>query len=167
MTRYAKLFVTRGLPGSGKTTLARDLVNQFIDGFKVTRLNRDDFRTMMHGKRFGAGRQEQLVTAAQHAAILAVLSEGSDVIVDDTNLRDSQIRTFERLADQAGAEVVVIDLRDVGVEECVRRDSLRQGAACVGEDVIRRMHGDHIAKRNRSTAAVTAARRARRVTATV
>ena len=165
--RYPKLFITRGVPGSGKTTVARDLVNQFIAGFQVTRLNRDDFRRMMHGRRYGEGRQEQLVTAAQHAAILAVLAEGSDVIVDDTNLRDSQIRTFERLAAQVGAEVVIIDLRDVPLEECIRRDSLRTGDARIGEDVIRKLHADHVAKRNRSTAAVSAARRARRTTVSV
>jgi predicted kinase len=159
--RYPKLFVTRGVPGSGKTTVARDLVNQCIEGFKVTRLNRDDFRRMMHGRRFGEGRQEQLVTAAQHAAILAVLSEGSDVIVDDTNLRDSQVRTFERLADAAGAEVVIIDLRDVPLAECIRRDSLREGDRRIGADEIRRLHADHVAKVNPSTRAVSAARRAR------
>lgn len=158
--RYPRLFVLRGLPGSGKTTVARELVDCEIDTFGVSRLTRDEFRRMMHGRRFGAGRQEQLVTAAQHAAIRAVLGEGGDVVVDDTNLRDSQIRQFERLAAECGAVVEVIDLREVPLEECIRRDRLREGDKHVGSVVITKMHSDHIAKT--SVAARMAATRAAR-----
>lgn len=160
MARYPRLFVTRGLPGSGKTTVARELVDSQINTFGLTRLNRDDFRRMMHGRRFGAGRQEQLVTAAQHAAIRAVLTEGGDVIVDDTNLRDSQILQFERLAAECGAVVEVIDLRDVPLDECIRRDRLRQGDTHIGAAVITQLHSDHIAKTS-VAARLRAARAAR------
>jgi len=160
MPRHPRLFVTRGLPGAGKTTVARELVHSQIKTFGVTRLNRDDFRRMMHGRRFGAGRQEQLVTAAQHAAIRAVLESGSDVIVDDTNLRDAQIRQFERLAEECGAVIEVIDLRDVPLEECIRRDRGREGDAHIGGAVITQLHSDHIAKTS-VAARMQAARAAR------
>ncbi|HEX2774665.1 MAG TPA: AAA family ATPase, partial [Micromonosporaceae bacterium] len=41
-----RLIVTRGLPGSGKTTYARTLQP------RVVRVNRDDLRRMLHGGRF-------------------------------------------------------------------------------------------------------------------
>jgi predicted kinase len=165
MTRHTRLFVFRGAPGSGKTTAARDMVrdatlveNGKVVAVRMVRINRDDFRRMFNGRRLGAGRQEQLVTAAQDASVVAVLSEGCDVVVDDTNLRDSDIRRFAELAEQAGAEMYVIDLRSIDVEECIRRDALRVGDECVGEDVIRQKYADHIDKVGVTTIAVTAVR---------
>lgn len=168
--RYPRLFVTRGLPGSGKTTVARELVQsatEFAAGEPVkilmVRINRDDIRRMFNGRRLGLGQQEQVVTAAQDASIIEALKLGLDVVVDDTNLRDSDIRRFRRLADTSGtgAEVHVIDLRDVALTECIRRDALRQGAECVGEAVIRKMHAEHIAKPGTTTMTLAAAASAR------
>lgn len=171
MSQRTRLFVTRGLPGSGKTTAATKMVNDAItrdtDGkvkaVKLSRINRDSFRAMMHGSRLGAGQQEQLVTIAQHAAVRALLLNGKDVVVDDTNLRDSQIREFKRIADECCADLFVIDLRAVPLEECIERDAARQGAASVGEKVIRGMHNEHIAK-GIAAAAVAATARSLRAT---
>jgi predicted kinase len=40
-----RLLLTRGLPASGKTTFARKLQP------RVARVNRDDLRLMLHGRR--------------------------------------------------------------------------------------------------------------------
>jgi predicted kinase len=158
--RYARLFVLRGLPGSGKTSTARELVNEAIETLGVTRVSRDDFRTMFHGGRLGVGRQEQMVTVAMNAVIGKLLDLGTDVIVDSTNLRDSDIFAFEKIAAAHNARVHVLDLRDVPVTECIHRDSLRQGAAQVGADVIRGMFEEHIEK-GVTARATRAVRRAR------
>jgi predicted kinase len=166
--RYQRLFVTRGLPGSGKTTIAHDLIAEHIaallkaesQALTLSAVSRDEFRRMFHGKRLGWGRQEQLVTAAQDASILALLACGSDVIVHDTNLPDASMRRFERLAEQAGAKVEVIDLRGVvDLEECIRRDRARLGDECVGEDVIYKMHNEHLANPRRTARAAVSAGR--------
>lgn len=136
------LYLTRGLPGSGKTTLARRMV-EAADG-KLVRLNRDDFRAMMGSGR--TGEIEREVTAAQHAAIDAVLRAGRDVIVDDTNLVTAHMRTLHWLGWRAGARVEVTDL-DVPLEECLARDALR--AQPVGEQVIRDMHRRYFASGKR------------------
>ncbi|MEU8023719.1 AAA family ATPase [Micromonospora haikouensis] len=135
------LIITRGLPGSGKTTIAERLVESA--GGRMARINRDDLRTMMHGRRLGVGWQEQQVTTAQHAAVAALLRSGVDVIADDTNLPDRDVETWRQLAAECGATLEVIDLRDaVPLETCIARDADRgaRGGRLVGEKAIRAMH---------------------------
>jgi len=137
----ATLIITRGLPGSGKTTIAMSLVKAASG--RMARINRDDLRTMMHGGRLGEEWQERQVTAAQRAAVEALLRAGVDVVADDTNLPDASVRGWEQLAARCGAQLQIIDLREVvPVEECTRRDAARgaAGGRLVGEEVIREMH---------------------------
>jgi predicted kinase len=131
------LTITRGLPGSGKTTWAKQQPD-------LTRVNRDDLRRMLHGGALG-GAAEVQVTTAQRAAIAALLRSGVDVVCDDTNLRSRVVRELAELALSCGADWHVQDFTDVPVEECIRRDALRDGDARVGEDVIRGMHERYLA----------------------
>jgi predicted kinase len=133
----ATLTITRGLPASGKTTWAKAQPN-------LVRVNRDDLRRMLHGGPQG-GRAEVDVTLAQRAAIEALLRDGADVVCDDTNLRSRVVRELAEVALRAGATWQVRDFTDVPVDECIRRDALREGDAHVGEDVIRGMHLRYLA----------------------
>lgn len=129
------LVITRGLPGSGKTTLARAWVAEAPSA--RTRVNRDDLRANLYGRQTGLDyAQEQSVTAAQHAAVRALLTVGRDVIVDDTHLRLRHARAWADLAVELGATFEVIDMK-TPVDECVRRDAARDRV--VGADAIRRM----------------------------
>ena len=62
-----RLLITRGLPGSGKTTFARTLQP------RVVRVNRDDLRRMLHGGAGSSEWAEDQVTHAQRAAVEALL----------------------------------------------------------------------------------------------
>lgn len=136
----ATLTITRGLPGSGKTTWARAQVGS-------VRVNRDDLRLMLHGTvGVGTNRTEGQVTTAQRAQVEALLLAGVDVICDDTNLRTRIVRELFALAHKCGADAVVRDFTDVSLEECVRRDAARTPS--VGEDVIRGMYARYLSGRS-------------------
>ena len=137
-----RLLITRGLPGAGKTTFARKLQPG------VVRVNRDDLRRMLHGRRLFTQWAEAQVTNAQRAAVEALLRSRTNVIVDDTNLRAETVRRWAELAARFGASFEVHDFTDVPLDECVRRDAARAADEQVGADAIRRMHERYLAHRN-------------------
>jgi len=136
----ATLTITRGLPGSGKTTWARQQAGH-------VRVNRDELRRMLHGGPLHTGWAEVQVTLAQQAQVDALLRAGLNVICDDTNLRAKAVRELAELGRQAGASVVVRDFTQVPVEVCIARDALRPEPERVGEDVIREMWQRYLAGR--------------------
>lgn len=123
------LTITRGLPGSGKTTWAKATT--------AVRVNRDDIRIQLHGGYVGTYAAEQEVTCHQQDAVWSLLQSGLDVVVDDTNLRLKHARAWATMAARAGADFTCVDFFDVPTETCIARDATRETP--VGEDVIRGM----------------------------
>lgn len=133
------LFVTRGLPASGKTTRACAWVAE--DPERRARVNRDKLRDMCHASAFVAEDAdtpgtERAIVAARDAAVKALLERGLDVVVDDTNLPSRSVRDLRRLAVLAGADFEVWDMTDVPLAECLRRNALRDGHARVPDKRI-------------------------------
>ncbi len=134
-----ELRITRGLPASGKTTLACEWVAE--DCYHRVRVNRDDLRMMMYDRPAPLPHaHEEQVTVAQRAQVTALLRAGQSVIVDDTHLRAKYARAWADLAVDLGVGFTVLDV-PTDVETCVIRDAARaaDGARRVGEQVIRDM----------------------------
>lgn len=136
------LTLTVGLPGSGKTTWARQQVMADATG-KTVRINRDDLRVMTFGKFVldNPREQEPVISKIQQAMVTAALRAGQNVIVDDTNTNERFRNEWVRLAERAGA-TFQIKVMDTDIEECVRRDTERwerDGERLVGREVIERM----------------------------
>ena len=125
----SKLTILKGLPGSGKTTLAKKML--LADG-NLVRVNKDALREMLFAERPWSGKQEKFVIEVEREIVAKALSWNRGVIVDDTNLRANYWRDF-------GGDVETIDLTNVPLAECVERDRKRVGRACVGRGVIERM----------------------------
>ncbi|HCT81571.1 MAG TPA: 5'-hydroxyl kinase, partial [Micromonosporaceae bacterium] len=134
----ATLTITRGLPGSGKTTWAKAQP-------RAVRVNRDELRRMLHGGWTGDSWAEKQVTTAQRAAIGALLKSGVNVISDDTNLRPKVVKDLAVLAANCDARVEIVDFTNVSLDTCIQRDAGRQEGERVGEAVIRRMHERYLA----------------------
>lgn len=131
--RNAKIVIAIGLPGSGKSTWAREYMN---DG-NVMRVNRDDIRAMLF-KRW-QGKKEQVVTESEKAIVRNCVSKGYDVVVDDTNLSPSVQGMWENLAHELAVPLVKKDFTDVDISTCIQRDHQRTGKAHIGRAVIEGM----------------------------
>lgn len=131
----SELIILRGLPGSGKTTWAKDY--KLEEGHEdVVRVNRDDLRAMLHGRRPWDAMDERLTRQIRDVCITTALAQGWTVISDDTNLKAYHVQELEALAQSQGAGVRVVTFT-TALFECIRRDTHR--AISVGEERIREM----------------------------
>ena len=130
------LKITRGYPGSGKSTWALGM-----EMCEYVRVNRDSIRQQvfgLDGKGILTPKQENEVTKLEVALVEAALNAGKNVVVDATHLRQKYAVQWADLAEKHGVGFAVEDFR-VDVEECVRRNALRPADEQVPEQVIRDM----------------------------
>ncbi len=139
----ATLMITRGLPASGKTTFAKNWVGEDPD--HRARINRDDLRSMAHGE--WRQETERQIQAIRDAAVASLLKRDISVVVDDTNLPSRSARDLRKLAVFNGAEFEVMDLTNVELETCLKRNAQRDDKKPVPEDWIRTQYQKYIAGR--------------------
>ena len=128
-----KLYLTLGIPGCGKSTYARKLISEN----NVKRCNKDDFRNMVDDGKWSK-RNEQFIMELEESFVSSALRQGLSVIVDNTHGHPSHRDRFSALAAKYGAEFEILFFK-TPLEECIRRDNLREGKARVGKQVINRM----------------------------
>lgn len=136
-----RVLILRGIPGSGKSTFAKTIVQTHQPG-AVVRLNNDDLATMLFGTPWGASGNQgaaALLAEARETMLATALRQPSTrlVIVDNTNLSLRTVNGLARVAMRQGATVQVDDrFLSVPEAECVRRDALRTtpvGASVIGK----------------------------------
>lgn len=128
----SKLKMLSGLPGSGKTTLARELVEE---SGNAGRINRDDLRAMLFNSKW-FGPREGIVVEVEKAIARVLLNHGQTPIIDDTNLTVKHHILWLDFCEAWGADLDTTVLK-TDLKECIRRDSQREKP--VGEAVINRM----------------------------
>ncbi len=135
------LFILRGLPASGKSSFAADLVKKECN--RWVRINRDDLRGMCVGpgnNPHGLTRdREDLVRSFKEDLTRRALADGYDVVLDDTHLVPTTVKKLHALAKSVGDVKVIERCFNISIDECIARDSKRTGFAHVGEKVIRDM----------------------------
>lgn len=130
-----KLLMLKGLPASGKSTFALNLVR---DGW--TRVNKDDIRATLHNGKWTKGNENQ-VLSVRDAIISDALGRGRNVVVDDTNFAPKHSDRLAQIAKEHGAYFHTKSF-NTDVDTCIERDLNRERS--VGENVIRKMWRQYI-----------------------
>lgn len=132
-----KAYITIGLPASGKTTWAKEFC-----GTKITRVNNDEIRNHLYlqqGHRNWSRELESNVHKTREVLISDLALDCADVVIDNTHLNPKTLKETISFCESVGYRVELVDFRHVSLEECLRRDALREGHTQVGEKVIRGM----------------------------
>ena len=127
----------KGLPASGKSTYAKELVAK---DHNWVRVNKDDLRAMMNGGVFSGKLEKQIVRTERKLAEDA-LKIGKSVVIDDTNFNPDHEEYFRQLA-KMYMEEFEVKFFDTPLEVCIERDNKRPNG--VGEAVIRRMYNQYL-----------------------
>lgn len=135
-----KVYLTKGLPASGKTTWAKNMVLENPNTYK--RVNKDDLREMLDASKFSRN-SEDFVLKIRDRIILDAIENGKHVIVDDTNLEQKHENHIREII-KGKAQLVIKDFTDVPVSECIFRDSIREKT--VGKKVIQDMYRKYLHK---------------------
>ena len=134
------LLAMKGLPASGKSSYAKELV---LGNPNYKRINRDDLRAMTDiGKHSQSKEKHIRALELMHAEYF--FSQGFSVVIDDCNLSPSAQQMWTDCAKKHNATLVWKDFTNVSVEECIARDKKRPNY--VGEDVIMNMYNTFLRK---------------------
>jgi len=134
----AKLVILKGLPSSGKSTKALEIMRSNPNAIRV---NMDLLREMLffikRNKNDGeewTSSKEKLTKRVQFQIIKFLLDNHKMVIIDNCNLNPDTIKKFEKIAYEGNRKFEIIEV-DTPVDVCVERDKKRENG--VGEAVIR------------------------------
>lgn len=135
-----KIILTRGIQGSGKSTWAKKWCEE--EPLKRIRWNNDDFRRMM-GK-YRVPQRERMVAIMREMFFKEAMLRGYDIVVDSMNLNPKVEAYFMAIIDKFNNsnlldytyELDFKDFLDITPEECIERDSKREGSNRIGKDVI-------------------------------
>ena len=139
-----KVILLRGLPASGKSTLARQLLDENKGMYK--RLNKDELRAMLDNSEHST-HNEKFVERVRDMMLIEALRDGKHVIIDDTNLSDRPVERIRQVVQKYckdTGEQVQVEIREMSttLEESLARDEVREKK--VGRDVIMRMYKTHV-----------------------
>lgn len=137
-----KIILCRGIQGSGKSTWAKQWVAE--DPEHRVRFNNDDIRNMLGP--YWVPVREPIVDNLKRQFVLSSMFFGYDVVIDNMNLNDREVKFFEGIIEEHNnpegvipdmfQSHYVLEFKDfkTPLEECIERDAKRPNP--IGTEVI-------------------------------
>jgi predicted kinase len=129
----ARLVIMKGLPASGKSTKAKEIMEQ---SGNAVRVNRDLLRKMFHFDKWSPRNEGRTIDAEKALVKYYLTQTNLKVIIDDTNLSPKQMSIWVNMAQTLNIEHEVVEM-NTPVWECLQRDIGRPES--VGHCVILNM----------------------------
>ena len=135
------LLLFRGAPGCGKSTFIKE------NGLKDYTLCADDIRmlcqspqqTISGSVQIGCD-NEKTVWDMLFKLLEIRMQKGEFTVIDATNSKATEMNKYKKLADDYRYRIYIIDMTDLPIEECKRRNAGRIPLKRVPEEVIDKMY---------------------------
>ena len=148
MKEKRTILVLRGLQGSGKSSFAKQWVNE--DPEHRVRFNRDDIRNML-GKYWVPDR-ESLIDSMYWNFLEQATASGYNIIIDNMNLNEKYLDEVNKFIEETNFwleqsladfryEIEIKDFFHIPLQTCIDRDAQRENP--IGEKVIRNTYNKY------------------------
>lgn len=121
-----------GLPASGKSTIAKEIISQG----NWVRVNRDLLRKMLYSGTKWTGKKEDLVIDSEKEIVKVSINKNYNVVIDDCNMSNGHLERWKTLANEMSCQFehrpILTDM-----QTCLDRDLSREEP--VGRHVIEQM----------------------------
>ena len=139
-----KLILTRGIPGSGKSTWAKSWVNE--DPTHRIRFNWDDIRNMMGPYWIIERENTGVLKSLRESFLNKMMNEGWNIVIDNMNLNPKEYEYYNNIINHHNKINNIkyeLEFKDffISVDECIRRDSLRNNP--IGEKTIKELYSKY------------------------
>lgn len=135
------LFVTRGIPGSGKSTFLRTV------GLEPYTLSPDTLRLALSGPVMNTSgritmpsKDDAVVWRMLHENLETRMARGELIVIDATHTAARYYNEYAKIAQKHRYKLFVIDFSDVPLQVCKERNAAREPHKIVDETVLERMH---------------------------
>lgn len=134
------LILTRGIPGSGKSTFVK---NNFTNRLIWHIVSSDEIRLSLNGLN-SEGRISQdnpnIVWGNIYREVMDAISVGQSVVLDSTGVSKSLIRKYAKIAESFNYNFIILNFLNVPYLECLRRNLCRESYAQVPEEHVKAMY---------------------------
>lgn len=148
MKEKRTVLVLRGLQSSGKSSFAKQWVNE--DPEHRVRFNRDDIRNML-GKYWVPDR-ESLIDSMYWNFLEQATASGYNIIIDNMNLNEKYLDEVNKFIEETNFwleqsladfryEIEIKDFFHIPLQTCIDRDAQRENP--IGEKVIRNTYNKY------------------------
>lgn len=144
MENIRKLILTRGIPGSGKSTWAKKWVEK--DPEHRIRFNWDDIRNMMGPYWVVTRENTGIMKVMRESFLTKMMDKCWDIVIDNMNLNPKEYEYYNNVINNYNKIHDIqyeLEFKDffISVDECINRDALRTNP--IGEKTIREIYSKY------------------------